>query len=651
MRRRLKPFALLAGIVAAFYLALNLIPTDQGIEPGAAPHNATAPTAAIDSGSSTIARNAESTNDPLARDGVIDVTRVPLAPPVIPQIPTRENWLRQLDRSVGNAFISYAMANGYTVDLIRDANAKGNGTTDDSGAFTRAVAKLPHGGVIWVPPDHVYAIANTVTIQSYYPISIISDMTCPAINDIAAASPSHSRGYIKPTAALTDGIFKFVRPGGAAQFDTPGHWCRGLVFADTSTGGGTNNPGGYAIHSAINFTDCFLGGVERCYFFRLKGRALYLDNAQIHCTELHMRYCGDTSKPVVHLDTANSFAWLDQCQIEQSYSSAITVDASAGLNLRLSSFEQETTIAGQANKFIDGAGSKVIRSCHFGRNDVQSVDMSVDYDEISDCVFAEGGNTDKTDPCLIFAGSYGKITNCHFRGAPNQVAYALTVSGSSNQIVGCTFVSCGNVHITGLRNTLSAIKAYTLVSTETYQIQLAQLCTLTGGSVFHGGTNAIIVPANGTVSGCNVEINTANKNGIVFTDYSSKAFGNDVSGASGTGKNFVYANACKSYGNFGFDETATAVAGAATCNGERGQITTESLTTAAGAAYTLTLTNSICHANRTLMVTVRNNGNSAGIPIVGRVTCSNGSASIEIRNIHAANAFNGTLYIDFVALN
>ena len=98
-------------------------------------------------------------------------------------------------------------------------------------------------------------------------------------------------------------------------------------------------------------------------------------------------------------------------------------------------------------------------------------------------------------------------------------------------------------------------------------------------------------------------------------------------------------------------KTATATAGAATLNKTSGKITSESLTTAAAAAYTLTLTNSTIAATDIVFASVANDTNSAGIPIVGRVTPGSGSVTILVENQHASAAFNGTIVISFMVVN
>jgi hypothetical protein len=97
-------------------------------------------------------------------------------------------------------------------------------------------------------------------------------------------------------------------------------------------------------------------------------------------------------------------------------------------------------------------------------------------------------------------------------------------------------------------------------------------------------------------------------------------------------------------------KAATATAGAATLNNYSGVITTEALTTAAAAVYTLTLTNPKIKANDIVMVTVANGTNSAGAPTLQTATPAAGSIVINIANRHASNALNGTLAVHFMIL-
>lgn len=95
-------------------------------------------------------------------------------------------------------------------------------------------------------------------------------------------------------------------------------------------------------------------------------------------------------------------------------------------------------------------------------------------------------------------------------------------------------------------------------------------------------------------------------------------------------------------------KTATASAGAATLNKPAGKITTEALTTAGLADYTLTLTDSSIAAADELVASVANGTNTQGTVALGPVTPGAGSATVVVHNLHATQALNGTLVIAFV---
>ena len=87
--------------------------------------------------------------------------------------------------------------------------------------------------------------------------------------------------------------------------------------------------------------------------------------------------------------------------------------------------------------------------------------------------------------------------------------------------------------------------------------------------------------------------------------------------------------------------------GAATLNKQSGFITTEALTTAAGADFTETVANAKITSSDLIFVNVANGTNTGGSPVVSTVACANGSVTIKIHHAGAA-AFNGTLKIGFV---
>lgn len=95
--------------------------------------------------------------------------------------------------------------------------------------------------------------------------------------------------------------------------------------------------------------------------------------------------------------------------------------------------------------------------------------------------------------------------------------------------------------------------------------------------------------------------------------------------------------------------TATATAGAATANGLIFQITSEGLTTAAAAEYTLTLTNDQIAAGDIVIASVDPNG-SAGTPGIGGCETDDGSVVITVTNLHASAAFDAAIVINGIVI-
>lgn len=81
---------------------------------------------------------------------------------------------------------------------------------------------------------------------------------------------------------------------------------------------------------------------------------------------------------------------------------------------------------------------------------------------------------------------------------------------------------------------------------------------------------------------------------------------------------------------------ATSTSSAATINKTAGQITTEALTTAGGATYTMTLTNSLIATTSIVLVSVGKGTATAGEPKIQWVTPAAGSVVIIIQNTHAS---------------
>lgn len=117
-------------------------------------------------------------------------------------------------------------------------------------------------------------------------------------------------------------------------------------------------------------------------------------------------------------------------------------------------------------------------------------------------------------------------------------------------------------------------------------------------------------------------------------------------------RNDAYRNMQMSVRGFGSDVgAASASAGAATVNDLIGMVTTEALTTAQNAVYTLTITNDKIAATDLVFVTLGNGTNTQGTPTVTRVVPGASSVAIKVSNLHAtAEALNGTLKIGFMVI-
>ena len=97
--------------------------------------------------------------------------------------------------------------------------------------------------------------------------------------------------------------------------------------------------------------------------------------------------------------------------------------------------------------------------------------------------------------------------------------------------------------------------------------------------------------------------------------------------------------------------TATATTGAATLASRAGTVTSEALTTAAGADYVLTLTNSLITASSVVLASADNGTNTTEGLAINRVTPGAGSVVIHVRNTHATVALNGTIKVNFLVNN
>ena len=97
--------------------------------------------------------------------------------------------------------------------------------------------------------------------------------------------------------------------------------------------------------------------------------------------------------------------------------------------------------------------------------------------------------------------------------------------------------------------------------------------------------------------------------------------------------------------------SGTAASNAVTLNGEAFKITSESLTTAAGAEYACTMTNNKVAAGSVVLYSCGNGTNTQGTVTCGQARVTAGSCVFSISNTHASEALNGTITISGIILN
>lgn len=98
-------------------------------------------------------------------------------------------------------------------------------------------------------------------------------------------------------------------------------------------------------------------------------------------------------------------------------------------------------------------------------------------------------------------------------------------------------------------------------------------------------------------------------------------------------------------------QAVVAAAGKAVLNGDAGVITTESLTQAAGATYTLTLACNEAQPGSVVLVQPGLGSSTQGQPVVTSIVPTVGKIVIVITNAHATLALNGTLQIGILVCN
>lgn len=106
-------------------------------------------------------------------------------------------------------------------------------------------------------------------------------------------------------------------------------------------------------------------------------------------------------------------------------------------------------------------------------------------------------------------------------------------------------------------------------------------------------------------------------------------------------------------GLMGSNASTASASSTPTINAASGYFTTGTLSAAAGAASTITLTNFTIQSTSHVLVilgTYSGTLSTNGIPVLLEVTPGAGTCTIKIANVDAANALSGTLVIRFIVL-
>ena len=122
----------------------------------------------------------------------------------------------------------------------------------------------------------------------------------------------------------------------------------------------------------------------------------------------------------------------------------------------------------------------------------------------------------------------------------------------------------------------------------------------------------------------------------------------DSGAAPGSFANLTAANVFSGSGQITLAKVnGTEAANAVTASGNAGVITTSTLTTAGGATYVITWTNTLITATSVVGLTIQGGTNSATNNITFKCVVGAGSATLTIYNNTAATSLNGTIFIGY----
>lgn len=379
---------------------------------------------------------------PDAPTGIVDVTNPPLAEAPDPGV-------------LEGLGIPRAQAQ-YTVTV----RAVGDGTTDDAAAFQAAATSLVDtGGVIWVPPNRTYKISSTVDIRSFFPIYIVSSMG----QGRGGSGVAPTRGFIKPGAAVTNGLFRWRAPASSTNYaENGGGGCIKVTFADPDSRA-------VNIDSCIYLEDANTFLAEDLHAYAIDGSLLRLGNT-VACVHRggNTHSCGDADSPVVDVaggpnDAQHNSGFAGyygySTFFHHSYlGPCMKIAAACGANLTDVYFENDTSTGDQQFSFISCLGRIDASNCSFNAlgSSVTKVALAPTNVQASQKIvgseFTGGGGKAISGDANA---QYFLIQNNIFRDAGSDSVVAIDCAGPYTQCQNNLFIACGAINISGTGSTIS----------------------------------------------------------------------------------------------------------------------------------------------------------------------------------------------------
>ena len=441
--------------------------------------------------------------------------------------------------------------------VVTDFGAKGDGSNDAAAVQAAVTSLTSTGGVVYFPPSLKYGIGSTVTIQSQFPIWLVSHMGGWNNDNVA------EQGYIKPIDHLAEGMFKWVKVG--TDIDTAGSGgAIGLKIMEPVA-----SKRSYSIHSAIRLENGANFLIRDCEFYYLKGRVFYggewANNAYIQ--RIDVSECGAADHPMIDLRTiANQgYYHISDSELEVNYGDVYLRVPVGGVYLNNVGFEATHTITADQT-FVDASeGPLRADNCQFRRNQATHViigkasgsNFAPGGSYISNSYFA--GETNKTTPTLhvLPTAPYCRFSNLQFIGNGEQVGRQIYIQSDRCQLANIYVQSGGNVDIAGVNCRATNIEAFALNTTQTYCIKIADGGSLIGCHVNgNGSTTAGGILASGftpKVIGCEVKsLIGDNAHGIETTNSSAIVEGNSVLTVGG--RAYILPSGCSAKNNVGHPE-------------------------------------------------------------------------------------------------